>query len=70
MTPLKEALMFGDIDLINLDPTNLRMNIGVVPQQPTLFSADVTHNISYGNPSASKKQIKQAAKEAFAFELH
>jgi len=41
----------------------------VVPQQPTLFSADVTHNISYGNPSASKNQIKQAAKEAFALDF-
>ena len=48
---------------------NLRMNIGVVPQQPTLFSADVTHNISYGNPSASIKQIRQAAKEAFALDF-
>ena len=64
--PSQGSIDVGDIDLISLDPLNLRMNIGVVPQQPTLFSADVTHNISYGNPSASKNQIKQAAKEAFA----
>ena len=64
--PSQGSIDVGDIDLINLDPMNLRMNIGVVPQQPTLFSADVTHNISYGNPSASKNQIKQVAKEAFA----
>ena len=64
--PSQGSIDVGDIDLINLDPMNLRTNIGVVPQQPTLFSADVTHNISYGNPSASKNQIKQAAKEAFA----
>ena len=67
--PSQGSIDVGDIDLINLDPMNLRMNIGVVPQQPTLFSADVTHNISYGNPSASKKQIKQAAKEAFALDF-
>ena len=67
--PSQGSIDVGDIDLINLDPINLRMNIGVVPQQPTLFSADVTHNISYGNPSASIKQIKQAAKEAFALEF-
>ena len=30
---------------------NLRSNIGVVPQQPTLCSQpDVSHNISYGDP--------------------
>ena len=67
--PSQGSINVGDIDLINLDPMNLRTNIGVVPQQPTLFSADVTHNISYGNPSASKKQIKQAAKEAFALDF-
>jgi len=67
--PSQGSIDVGDIDLINLDPMNLRMNIGVVPQQPTLFSADVTHNISYGNPSASKNQIKQAAKEAFALDF-
>ena len=67
--PSQGSIDVGDIDLINLDPMNLRTNIGVVPQQPTLFSADVTHNISYGNPSASKKQIKQAAKEAFALDF-
>jgi len=67
--PSQGSIDVGGIDLTNLDPTNLRMNIGVVPQQPTLFSADVTHNISYGNPSASKNQIKQAAKEAFALDF-
>ena len=67
--PSQGSIDVGDIDLINLDPMNLRMNIGVVPQQPTLFSADLTHNISYGNPSASKNQIKQVAKEAFALDF-
>ncbi|MDC0963474.1 ABC transporter transmembrane domain-containing protein [Candidatus Pseudothioglobus singularis] len=67
--PFQGSINVGDIDLINLDPTNLRMNIGVVPQQPTLFSADVTHNISYGNPSATIEQIRQAAKEAFALDF-
>jgi ATP-binding cassette, subfamily B, bacterial len=67
--PSQGIIDVGDIDLTNLDPANLRMNIGVVPQQPTLFSADVTHNISYGDPSASNNQIKQAAKEAFALDF-
>jgi ATP-binding cassette, subfamily B, bacterial len=67
--PSQGSIDVGDIDLTNLDPANLRMNIGVVPQQPTLFSADVTHNISYGNPSATNNQIKQAAKEAFALDF-
>ena len=54
---------------MSLDPVNLRKNIGVVPQQPTLFSANVSHNISYGDPHANAEQIKSAAKEAFALDF-
>ena len=54
---------------MNLNPTDLRSNIGVVPQQPTLFSANVSHNISYGDSMANEKQIQNAAKEAFALDF-
>jgi ATP-binding cassette subfamily B protein len=32
-------------DIKQLKPQDLRSHLGLVPQQPTLFSADVTHNI-------------------------
>ena len=50
--PSNGSIEVGDLDIMSLDPVNLRTNIGVVPQQPTLFSADVSHNISYGDPHA------------------
>ena len=64
--PSKGSIEVSNINLIDLDPKALRSSIGVVPQQPTLFSADVTHNIGYGNPTANENQIKDAAKEAYA----
>ena len=67
--PSNGTIEVGNVNLMSLDPTNLRINIGVVPQQPTLFSADVSHNISYGDPMANDKEIKRAAKEAFALDF-
>ena len=67
--PSKGSIEIGGINLMDLNPTNLRSNIGVVPQQPTLFSADVSHNISYGDPMANENQIQHAAKEAFALDF-
>jgi len=67
--PSNGSIEVGDLNIMNLDPLNLRTNIGVVPQQPTLFSADVSHNISYGDPHANAEQIKSAAKEAFALDF-
>ena len=67
--PSNGSIEVGDLNIMSLDPVNLRTNIGVVPQQPTLFSADVSHNISYGDPHANAEQIKSAAKEAFALDF-
>ena len=67
--PSNGSIEVGDLDIMSLDPVNLRKNIGVVPQQPTLFSADVSHNIRYGDPHANAEQIKSAAKEAFALDF-
>ncbi len=67
--PSLGSVEVGNVKIKSLDPTSLRKNIGVVPQQPTLFSADVSHNISYGDPMANDNQIRNAAKEAFALDF-
>jgi ATP-binding cassette subfamily B protein len=52
---------------INLD--DVRQPMAMVPQQPTLFSSDVYHNIGYGDPLASDANIIHAAKAAHAHEF-
>ena len=56
-------------DIKHLTPKDLRLHLGLVPQQPTLFSADVAHNIGYGDANASHEQIVSAAKSAYADEF-
>lgn len=48
---------------------SLRENIGVVFQDPALFSGTLKENIAYARPGASEKQVMAAAKAANADEF-
>lgn len=48
---------------------SLRGNIGVVFQEPALFSGTIRENIAYSNPHASDEEITAAAKAANAHEF-
>lgn len=48
---------------------SLRKNIGVVFQDPALFSGTIFENISYANPQATEKEVIAAAKAANAHEF-
>ena len=67
--PTNGSIKIDDINIVDLDPNDLRSSIGHVPQQPTLFSADVTHNIAYGKPLATENEINNAATKAYALEF-
>jgi ABC-type multidrug transport system fused ATPase/permease subunit len=53
-------------DVRDIQLHSLRKHIGIVPQEPFLFSATVADNIAYGHPGAGKSAIIQAAKLAQA----
>ena len=67
--PQQGHITLGGHDLRSFDPGDLRRQIGVVSQQPTLFSADVTYNIRYGNSNASDEEVMAAAKAAHAHDF-
>jgi ATP-binding cassette subfamily B protein len=67
--PQQGELCFGDINIRQMTPTQLREQIAVVQQQPTLFSGDVMYNIRYGNSQATDEQVIAAAKAAHAHEF-
>ena len=46
---------------------SLRQHIGVVFQEPALFSGTIRENIAYANPAATTEQVEQAAKDANAY---
>ena len=67
--PTSGNVIVADHNIKQLKPQDLRSHLGLVPQQPTLFSADVAHNIRYGDPSASQEKVEQAAQKAYAYEF-
>ena len=67
--PQKGSISFGGCDIRELDLTSLRRQIGVVEQQPTLFTGDVLYNIRYGMSTASDDEVIEAAKAAHADEF-
>ncbi|MFT3720349.1 ABC transporter transmembrane domain-containing protein [Pseudorhodoferax sp.] len=47
----------------------LRARIGIVPQDPVLFSTSARENIRYGRPDASDAEVEAAARAAFAHDF-
>jgi ATP-binding cassette subfamily B protein len=56
-------------DVRDVQMHSLREHIGIVPQEPFLFSATVAENIAYGHPDAAMEDIIHAAKMAQAHEF-
>ena len=57
------------VDIRALRLADLRHSIGIVPQEPVLFSGPVAENIAYGRPDASPAEIEAAARAAHAHEF-
>jgi ATP-binding cassette subfamily B protein len=60
----KGEIRINGIDVRDLKLKSLRKSIGLVPQDPVMFNETIKYNISYGNPKASMKDVKMAAKNA------
>ncbi len=57
------------VDVRELRLADLRGAVGLVPQEPALFSGTVEENIAYGRPGATTEQIEGAARAAHAHEF-
>jgi len=62
-------VLVDDRDVRDLQLKSLRRHIGIVLQEPFLFSQTVGENIAYGRPEASRDEIEAAAKVALAHEF-
>jgi ATP-binding cassette subfamily B protein len=60
------AVFVDGHDVRDLTLTSLRANIGVVLDEPFLFSVSIRDNIAYGRPDATDDEIVAAAKAAGA----
>jgi ATP-binding cassette subfamily B protein len=67
--PQAGAVLLDGVDIKTADPREVRKRIAMVPQDPVIFSTDAWQNIAYGKPSASKDEIRAAARAAHADEF-
>ncbi|RLA02110.1 MAG: ABC transporter ATP-binding protein [Gammaproteobacteria bacterium] len=67
--PLEGQVLLDNHPLSSMAPKLLRTQMALVPQQPTLFSNNVWHNIRYGDINATQQQVIAAAKAAHADEF-
>jgi subfamily B ATP-binding cassette protein MsbA len=63
------AITLDGIDVRDLTLDTLRGAIGIVPQEPVLFSGTIRENIAYANPRATAAEIERAARAAHAWEF-
>ena len=62
--PDRGAVLIDTADIRQIRPDDVRRNIGVVMQNPVLFSGSIRDNILMGNPDASDADLLEAAEKA------
>ena len=60
------GISIDGIDIRQIKLNDLRRQIGIVPQDPILFSGTIADNIAYGNPDAKLEAIMDSARAANA----
>lgn len=62
--PTQGTITINGVDIRHVNLKSLRRRIGVVSQEPVLFSGTIADNIAYGKPHATKSEIVAAARKA------
>ena len=67
--PEAGSITLNEISIADLTLTDLRGQIGLVPQDPALFSASIFDNLAFWRPDASLDDVMDAAKRASAHDF-
>ncbi|MBF0382366.1 MAG: type I secretion system permease/ATPase [Magnetococcales bacterium] len=62
--PVQGAVLLDGTDLRQIDPADIRRNVGYAPQDPILFFGSIRDNIAYGSPDADDTMVLRAAEAA------
>ena len=65
--PDSGTVTLDGVDLRELNVKWLRQQIGLVGQEPVLFSGTIHDNIAYGKPGATREEVEASARMANAF---
>jgi len=63
------AIFIDGVDVRDIQLRSLREKIGIVTQETILFNDTVANNIAYGRRDASRKEIEEAARLAYAHQF-
>jgi ATP-binding cassette subfamily B protein len=67
--PQAGHITFDGVELRATDPRAVRARIGLVAQDPVIFSASAAENIRYGRPDAGDDEVRAAAAAAAALDF-
>ena len=67
--PQAGRVLLDGVDLREADPQALRRRIGLVAQDPVIFSTNAWENIRYGRPDAADEEVREAARAAGCVEF-
>lgn len=62
-------ILVDNVDIRDYRVLSLRRRIGLVPQDPILFSGSILDNILYGRPQATHEEVREAAANAYALDF-
>ncbi|KAL9024907.1 MAG: hypothetical protein Q9196_006167 [Gyalolechia fulgens] len=63
-TPTQGSINIDGVDISTMNVKSLRRKIGIVAQEPVLFSGTIAENIAYAKPGATQGEINAAARKA------
>ena len=64
--PTVGCVRVDGLDLTRIDMREWRSRLGLVPQEPVLFTGTLAQNIAYGRPGAPQREIEEAAQRVGA----
>jgi ATP-binding cassette, subfamily B, bacterial len=67
--PALGTIRLDGVPIHQMSLQDLRNRVGIVPQDPVIFSSSAMENIRYGKPGASDAAVRAAAAAAFADEF-
>lgn len=67
--PRAGRILLDGVDIRTADPHDVRNRIGLVSQEPVVFSTSARENIRYGRPDATDEEVRRAADAANALEF-
>ena len=67
--PQSGRVLFDGADLREMDRSEFRRDIALVPQDPVIFADSARENIRFGRPGASDAEVEAAAKAAAAHDF-